>query len=240
MKIAVLSDVHGNASALERVLDDLKSSNIKKVIILGDMIMKGPMPQKVLKLLRSSGLEILSWVKGNTDLWFQQFNYNIHPAGKEAENFTYYKYAVDHLDHNDISFINDLPEKQSLNIYNTSILCVHGTPKSIVEAIDETVPMDEVRKAIDGVTENIILSGHSHTSFIGECDDRKIFNVGSIGNMMDGDNRISYGILDFSGEEVKLINKRLEYDTAEAIEYAETHSFPYVEKYKDLILKAEI
>ncbi|MDD6771658.1 metallophosphoesterase family protein [Inconstantimicrobium porci] len=239
MKIAVLSDVHGNASALERVLDDLKNSNIKKVIILGDMIMKGPMPQKVLKLLHSSNLEILAWVKGNTDLWFQEFNYNIQPLSKEAENFTYYKYAVDHLDHNDISFINNLPDKQSLFINNKTILCVHGTPKSIVEAIDSTVSIKEIKKAIDGVSEDIILSGHSHTSYIGECNGKKIFNVGSIGNMLDGDNRISYGILDFSNEKVKFINKRLEYNTAEAIECAKTQGFPYIDKYKNLILKAE-
>lgn len=236
MKIAVLSDVHGNLSALESVLDDLKALNIQKVIILGDMIMKGPMPQEVLRLLRNSNLEILSWINGNTDLWIKEFNYNIKPADKDVENFAYYKYAVDHIDNADISFINTLPERQSLIINNTAILCVHGTPKSIVEAIDNTVPANGIASALSGVIEDIVLSGHSHTSFIGECSGKKIFNVGSIGNMMDGDNRISYGILDFSNEEVEMINRRLEYNVNKAIECAEARSLPYLDKYISLIL----
>ena len=146
MKIAVLSDVHGNAVALKKVLDDLKSLHITKIIILGDMIMKGPMPKRVLDLLLNSNFEILSWVKGNTDLWLEEFSDNAHVLDNEIEDFTYYKYAVDHLDHNDISFINNLPEKQSLFINNKTILCVHGTPKSIVEAIDSTVSIKEIKK----------------------------------------------------------------------------------------------
>lgn len=233
MKIGVLSDVHGNFTALKSVLHDLKDKKINKLIILGDMIMKGPMPSEVLKILKNGDFEILSWIKGNTDLWFQEFNYNSAPDKSEIENFTYYKYAVDHLINDEIHFINSLPLSETLKINNISILCVHGTPKSIVEAIDSTVPDNEIKKAMDNVTEDIVLSGHSHTSFIGECGNIKIFNVGSVGNQVGEDKRISYGILDFSDGQVKLFNERLEYDRNESFENAKDLNFPYIEKYKE-------
>lgn len=48
MKIAVLSDIHGNMQALERVLEDIKANDCDKVFCLGDLAMAGPEPQKVI------------------------------------------------------------------------------------------------------------------------------------------------------------------------------------------------
>jgi predicted phosphodiesterase len=68
MKVAVLSDIHGNGIALNCAIRDLKNIGINKVIILGDVVMKGPMPLQVLELLNDKALEILAWIKGNTEM----------------------------------------------------------------------------------------------------------------------------------------------------------------------------
>lgn len=239
MKIAVLSDIHGNAVALNYAIEDLKSLGISKIIILGDVVMKGPMPSESLEILRNSDLEIVAWVKGNTDLWFEEITDSFIPSTKrEKELYTYHKYAKDNLEKDQLLFIKGLPLECSIMLNGVKVLCVHGTPQSIVEAIDGSVSEEEMKRAVKGVTEQVILSGHSHTSFIGEVDNRKIFNVGSVGNSLDGDNRISYGILDFTDNEMKVVNRRIGYPLSDIIDMAANNKFPYLEEYKKTILTA--
>ncbi|GLC30580.1 metallophosphoesterase family protein [Clostridium omnivorum] len=241
MKVAVLSDIHGNAVALNYTIEDLKSLGISKIVILGDVVMKGPMPSESLEILRNSDLEIVAWVKGNTDLWFEEITDNFIPSTKrEKELYTYYKYAKDNLEEDQLLFIKELPLECSITLNGVKILCVHGTPQSIVEAIDSSVSEEEMKRAVKGVKEQVILSGHSHTSFIGEVDNKKIFNVGSVGNSLDGDDRISYGILDFTDNEMKLVNRRISYPLNEVIDMAVNNKFPYLEEYKKVILTASM
>lgn len=92
MRIAVLSDMHGNGIALNCVINDMKKQNINKVIILGDVVMKGPMPSEVMKELKK--LDIVTWIKGNTDEWFKEINEDFKPKNNnEKELYEYYKYA---------------------------------------------------------------------------------------------------------------------------------------------------
>lgn len=241
MKIAVISDIHGNGIALNYAIKDFKSLNINKVIVLGDVIMKGPMPSQVLEMLNDKELDILAWIKGNTDMWFEEISDDCTPSSvREKELYSYYKYAKDNLDEKQILFIKKLPFEQSLTINGIQILCVHGTPKSIIEAIDSSVSKKEISKAISDVNEQVILCGHSHMSFIDEVDDKKIFNVGSVGNSLDGDNRISYGILDFSEGKIKLINRRIKYKVDEVLDIAMKNKFPFLDGYKRLILTASM
>lgn len=241
MKVAVLSDIHGNAVALNYAIKDLKSFRISKIIILGDVVMKGPMPSESLEILRNSDLEIVAWVKGNTDLWLEEITDSFIPSTKrEKELYTYYKYAKDNLEEDQLLFIKELPLECSITLNGVKILCVHGTPQSIVEAIDGSVSEAEMKRAVKGVKEQVILSGHSHTSFIGEVDNKKIFNVGSVGNSLDGDDRISYGILDFTDNEMKLVNRRISYPLNEVIDMAVNNKFPYLEEYKKVILTASM
>lgn len=237
MKVAVLSDVHGNGVALQYTINDLKKLGVKKIIILGDIVMKGPMPSESIELLKDKELEIIAWIKGNTDLWLEEITDVWIPRTRREEDLNlYYKYAKANLKEEQMIFLKELPLEASININGITLLCVHGTPKSISEAIDNSVPEEEIKKAIKGVKEQVILSGHSHTSFIGEVEGRKIFNVGSVGNSLDGDNSISYGILEFDKNNVDLINRRISYPVNEIINIAVENRFPLLEEYKKIII----
>lgn len=71
MKVAVLSDIHGNFQALESVVEDLKSNNCEKVLCLGDLAMAGPQPRMVIDYVRSQD----NWevIQGNTDKLISDF-----------------------------------------------------------------------------------------------------------------------------------------------------------------------
>jgi phosphoesterase, MJ0936 family len=239
MKIGVLSDIHGNGVALRSVIDDMKKENISKVIILGDVVVKGPMATEVIEALRE--YDILAWVKGNTDKWFEEITEDFVPKTKrEEEIMSYLKYAREHMNLDDIAFINKLPEEASVKYMGISILCVHGTPKSIVEAIDGSVPINDIKEIIKDVKEDIILCGHSHCSFIGDVNGKKIFNVGSIGNSLDKDNRASYGILEFIDDNVNLINNKVAYPIEEIINQAKEKNFPNLDDYKNILTYASM
>jgi len=239
IKIAVLSDIHGNGIALNYVVEDIKRQNINKIIILGDVVMKGPMPMQVLEGLKK--FDVLAWIKGNTEMWFEEINENWIPeTNREKELYSYYMYAREKMKPEDIAFINNLPLEYKLTCNSVKILCVHGTPKSIIEAIDGTVPVEDIKEIIKDVDEDVILCGHSHCSFIGEVQGKKIFNTGSIGNSLDGDNRASYGILDFTDENVQLINRRISYSIKELVEVAEKNNFPNLSEYKNIIMNASM
>jgi putative phosphoesterase len=239
VKIAALSDIHGNATALNYVIKDMEKQGINKVIILGDVVMKGPSPAEVMNELKK--LDILGWIKGNTDVWFEEIGENDEPkTDKEKKLYSFYSYARKKMNKEDIEFINNLPVEYSLTYNGIKILCVHGTPKSIVEAIDNSVPVEEIKEAIKDVKEDVILCGHSHCSFIGEIDGKKIFNAGSIGNPFDNDNRASYGILDFSNENVELINRRVSYPINELLVIAAKNNFPYLDEYKLIMESARM
>ena len=71
MKVAILSDIHGNMQALESVMADIKENNCEKVFCLGDLAMAGPEPTKVINFVKSQS----NWtvIQGNTDKMIADF-----------------------------------------------------------------------------------------------------------------------------------------------------------------------
>ncbi|MBT2686218.1 metallophosphoesterase [Bacillus sp. ISL-37] len=66
MKLAFIFDIHGNAKALEAVLEDIKARNVNKTYVLGDICYRGPEPQRSLNLVRELNSEV---IKGNANEW---------------------------------------------------------------------------------------------------------------------------------------------------------------------------
>jgi len=65
MKIAIISDIHGNLTALNAVLQDIEKQGIENFFFLGDLVMNGPNPREVMEIIEDLGPEV--WIKGNTD-----------------------------------------------------------------------------------------------------------------------------------------------------------------------------
>ena len=69
MKIAFVSDIHGNATALEAVLADIEKKKADKVVVMGDISYRGPEPKKSLDLVRNLNTAV---IKGNADEWLHR------------------------------------------------------------------------------------------------------------------------------------------------------------------------
>lgn len=237
MKIAVLSDIHGNAIALDYVIEDMKLQNACKCIILGDVVNKGPMPAEVMVKLHE--LTVIGWIKGNTDAWFEEVDDDWKPSSpKEEENYRYLMYSRDNLSMDTLSFLKELPHSLSIELYKKKILCVHGSPRSNTEGMDASAPEEEIKQAIIDVDKDIILCGHTHCPFIGEIGGKRIFNAGGIGISFDGDSRASYGILVFSENGVEFVNRRVVYPVEQLLNIANERNFLNFDAYANTMLNA--
>src|SRR5258708_31692588 len=77
MRVALISDIHGNCVALEAVLADIERAGVDQVVCLGDVAATGPQPHAVIERLRATGCPV---VMGNADVWL------LNPQLSETED----------------------------------------------------------------------------------------------------------------------------------------------------------
>jgi putative phosphoesterase len=221
-------------------MDDIRKEGIDNFIVLGDLVMVGPAPRSVMCAVHS--LNPICWIKGNTDMWFEEMSSGWEPkTSREQQLFRYYQFAESKISKSDINFLSNLPIKKSVRVVDTDILCVHGSPRSVIEIMDDRVPIDEMKKMVEEVDETIVLCGHSHFPYIGLIRDKHIFNVGSVGRPLDGNFLASYGILDLScSSNPKCIIRRINYPVNKTIGLARESGFPNLDAYEFSLLNARL
>src|SRR5690625_270715 len=132
MRVAAIYDIHGNLSALEAVLQEIRESNVEKVIVGGDLAW-GPEPRQVMDLLFDYK-EAFNFIRGNADREVA------HRYGKEKELDDFVTdmnhWCADQLTDEQLHFLKSLPEKEEMEIAGLGkVLFVHGSPRSDEEAI---------------------------------------------------------------------------------------------------------
>lgn len=194
MRIAVISDIHGNYEALEKVIKDFEIKKIDEVIVLGDIVFRGDEPRKCFETVES--LKPLVWILGNTDNWINEITDDFIPKDdKEEEIYELFKEAVGKLAKESIDFIKILPKKQYLDIGTYRILCVHGSDKKINAPIGTMTKTEELHDLFSRLDADIMLCGHTHLPFTATKNNKLLMNVGTVGLANKGYGP-SYGILD--------------------------------------------
>ena len=235
MRVGVISDIHGNSVALHSVINDMSKQKINNVIVLGDLIMKGPDPQGVMRLLE--GLNVICSVKGNTDKWLEEITDDWLPANnRELMIYDIYNYTRDNINQVDINYIKELPEQKRVTVGKRNILCVHGSPRSISEEIRPEYSDDKLQTILDGIEDSIILSGHIHHQFIRKVNSQTIINPGAVGlRNNDNDSRAAYIVLDINDNDLDVQFNNINYDHDEIIKLGEDKQFPHLDIYKNLL-----
>lgn len=176
MKLGIISDIHGNYPALEKVLQEL--GDVDRLICLGDIVGYNPYPSQCLEL-----------VKDTCDLVLQGNHDRLNAEGLNPQAAAGIKYAEENLSEEQKQYLQSLPEKK--DVFDTDYLSVHSHP----EILDKYVmPRDfpRMRPYLDSY-EGIFL-GHTHIQHAAVIDNRLILNPGSVGQPRDGDNRAAYAI----------------------------------------------
>ncbi len=176
MKIALLSDIHGNSWALRAVLDDLSTRNIDLIVNLGD-VLYGPLdPKGTFEILQTT--EMIG-ICGNQDRVL------LDNLGKEVKNETM-KYVYSQLNTEALKYLESLifEHRHSAGIY----FC-HASPHKddayLIEKLTEANVGVRKNERIDttlrNIDEQIVVCGHSHQPRVVKTTNRLIINPGSVG-----------------------------------------------------------
>jgi predicted phosphodiesterase len=198
MRIAVVSDIHGNRTALEAVLADLRAATPDVVLHGGDLADSGSSPTEVVDCIRDLGW---SGVLGNTDEML------IRPESLEAfasqskappmiwENIRKIAAATrDALGEERLAWMQTLP----LELKLPGLALVHAQPGDCWRAPSTGAPDEELEKIYGPLGEPMVVHGHTHLPSIRQLAGmpQLLVNTGSVGMPYDGDPRASYLLLE--------------------------------------------
>ena len=216
MKAAVLSDIHGNLSALKNVLEDVKKEGVDHIIILGDIIDYGMHSNEVIDILREYESMITVNMWGNHEYAIMKDDYGRFSSQRGVESARHTKSIMSESSFDYISKINDSGMAE-LKTDGKRILCIHG---NMEDHYWGTLNASSDLSLYEGY--DYVLSGHSHIPHYFEqyykTDDPKMrnkrkcifINPGSVGQPRNHNNRAQYCILDFGTEEIRF--RKVDYD----------------------------
>jgi putative phosphoesterase len=214
IKVAVLSDVHGNLPALEAVLADCHNRDIDRIWNLGDFVGYVPFPNEVIERLRSvNAVSII----GNYDLKVLSFARRKQQWKKEksGEKFAAFEWNYKALSRANREYLSALPKTRRIKIAGLTVLLTHGSPVSEDEGIITTTPLKRLKELVRIARADLILCGHTHRPMTRRTGKVLFLNPGSVGRP-EGDRRGSYMILHFLSGRVTIKHRLVEYDIAKA------------------------
>jgi putative phosphoesterase len=213
LRIAVLSDIHGNLAALEAVLRDAARRSVEGFLHLGDLVGYGPRPRECVERVRA---EEIPGVVGNYDLAVCRadpeeglslyLKASISDVGRRT-----YRWTREHVDEGAREFLAGLPAQLRFEEGELAFLFAHGSPERPNEYLLPDAPEDRLRQLFEGTGADVLVVGHTHLPQARRLGERLLLNPGSVGKPKDGDPRASYLVVD-SEAGLRAEQVRVEFD----------------------------
>ncbi len=221
MKIAIISDIHGNLEALNKVAEDIKKLGITMVFCLGDIVGYGPYPSQCLMQIRNLAKITL---RGNHE---QATTDTIEEAREAMKDLAFgaIEFTRTVLKDYEFEYLRTLPLIQVLPKINITL--AHGS--AVTDRGWTYVEKEElIKKELENCATRICVLGHTHIPLVYgslhglykylpdqlvlDNDQKYIVNVGSVGQPRDGDCRSSYGVITIDGDVTSFSLRRVFYD----------------------------
>ena len=240
-KIAILSDIHGNTTALAGVLEDTKNLGATEYWLLGDIFLPGPGANDLVALLKD--LPITASVRGNWDdcvLEALDGQYGLEDP-QEIQLMRLTQYLMERLNPEHIDWLRNLPMVAKKEVEGLRFSLSHNLPEKnyggdlLVE--NDTEKFD---KLLDETTD-VAVYGHVHKQLLRYgSQGQQIINPGSIGMPYFDwvglkNHRAQYALLEVeNGELVNIQFRKVVYDYEAELELAKTKDLPFIEMYEEL------
>jgi protein phosphatase len=247
VKIALISDIHSNLTALEAVVKDIRRRRIQRVICLGDVVGKGPQPAESVDRIREL-CEVT--LQGNWDHGINQ------PQSKDNGKWQQAELGAERLE-----YLNGLPFSVDLHLSGKWIRLFHASATSVYDRVNRNAPKreklamfehtdmtgcpDSDQTGADGVAAakpDIVGYGDIHVPFIQTLKNKQkkgliLLNTGSVGAPYDGIPEACYviieGVPDSSEPQPLSIQMvRVPYNVEEAISKAEQSGMPGLDRFR--------
>jgi putative phosphoesterase len=210
MRLAVMSDVHGNLPALQAVLEDLQHHQVDGIVVAGDFT-GGPQPVETMRLLRSLG----AWmIRGNSDTALLRYDAGDAPkAWRTSRQFALLRWGHRHVDKETLDFLRSLPEQRVVEIAGTAALrVVHGSPRDPTESIFPDRDPAILDLALAQTSEPVLVCGHTHIPWKVERHGRLALNPGAVCGPLNGDVCAQYAVLTWQDDHWQVQHHAVPYD----------------------------
>ncbi len=223
MRLALLSDIHGNRVALDAVIADARAHGADTWWVLGDLVALGAEPVSTMETL--TNLPEVAFVRGNTDRYVvtgaRPFPHaadverdpSLRPLFHAIESsFTWTRLhleATGWIDH-----LASLPTAQRTTLTDgTRLLGMHASPSSDDgPGITPEIPEPELEQLLIDADADIVCGGHTHQPTDRQVGSVRAINLGSVSNPMTSDLRASYVLIDDDPQGHRVIHRRVAYD----------------------------
>ncbi len=236
MRLALISDIHGNFVALQTVLADIERAGVDRIVCLGDVAANGPQPRAVIETMHDLGCPI---VRGNTDEWFlvpQTFDPN---SEKERRLMAMLNWAMEKFSPADLDFMRAFPPTVQVPLdQGATLLCYHGSPQANTHVILATTPDDELARMIGDYRATVMAGGHTHQQMLRRYRDAFVVTVGSVGVPFERGSVVKqdrhppwseYAIVDSRDENLAIELRRVPLDVTAVVRAARESGMPYVD-----------
>jgi len=178
MRVALISDLHANAIALDAVLEDIGRVGVDRVICLGDVATLGPAPLEVIDTLQQLGCDC---ILGNHDAFLLEPEL-IHSYTEAPEVVQAVDWCRKQLSEAALGFLGTFLPTLSveLDAHNT-LLAYHGSPRSHTEDLLSTTPPEALDLALAGHRAQVMAGGHTHLQMLRQHRGTLVVNPGSVG-----------------------------------------------------------
>ena len=215
MKIAVLSDIHGNLPALRSVIADVDAWSPDLVIVGGDIVNRGPRSGECLDVIverqQADGWRLL---RGNHEEFVLDCAdpaRSLPGPGYETTRFAHF--ALAQSAHH-IGLLATLPDVFERAAPNGDLLrVVHASMRNNRDGVYPLTTDDDLRRQI-APAPTVFVTGHTHRPLVRQVDGALVVNIGSVGASFDDDRRAAYGRFQWNGRwQADIV--RLPYDYAQ-------------------------
>jgi putative phosphoesterase len=230
LQLALISDIHGNALALEAALADIAGHRPDRIVILGDLVLNGPRPAETVDRVRELETAGAMVIAGNTDIAVADADYAAAfpwldevPASYRAAA----EWSRDRLSDDQLEYLRRLPAERRLSVGDDLILACHASPGSQTSGLPADLDAAVTVQRVTRTDARVICCGHTHVADVRELGRKLLVNPGSCGYAFDGTPDACWGLLSVeAGQEPEATLYRAQYDATPAAEEVSQRGLP--------------
>jgi predicted phosphodiesterase len=226
MRIAIISDIHGNQLAFEAVLHDLADQPpCDQLVIAGDLCLNGPRPREVLQLVQDLNCPV---IQGNVD---RETVTQAPEKGEKKRSTVAWTRAQ--IGEAGVAYLANLPFAYRIdNPTGRDLLIVHANPLNLEDALFPNAEDAELERLLNGLDTQIgaLAFGHLHIAYTRLWRGILLVDVASCGAPRDEDRRAAYGILTWQEGRWEAEIRRVHYDLQAVLKQMKNSGMPNAEK----------
>lgn len=187
MKIAIISDIHGNLEALKATFEDINPKHVDKIICLGDIIAKGIHSKECIKLIKEK-CDIV--IQGNTDQYFSKEHENLEKLPEQEQKRIKWNQSL--ITEEDRNYLLNLPFSCEFYMSGSLVRLFHATNKANNKAVLNINDIETKYEmflpseyTISNKVADVVIYGHIHHPYMDKIYNKTLINVGSVGNSFD-------------------------------------------------------